>query len=100
MSDAELFSNKLKHSEVMVTGLENFKYYRFLCQSVLYTLVIHMIAIIIVFESLFSHKIAEKDYEFSHIFDLRVNLPYKKQILKNSKKALHYIAHLVTLKSK
>jgi hypothetical protein len=40
--------------------------------------VIHIIAIISVFEALFSHKIAEKDYEFRHIFDLRVNLPYKK----------------------
>jgi hypothetical protein len=61
--------------------------------------VIHMNAIISVFEAFFSHKIAEKDYEFSHIFDLSVNLPYKKPILKNYKKVYDATCCPIALKN-
>ena len=59
-----------------------------------------MNAIKSVFEALYRQKIAKKDHEFCHVFELCLNLHHKNPILKNSKKALHYIARLVTLKSK
>ena len=59
-----------------------------------------MNAIKSVFEALYSQKIAKKDHEFCHIFDLCLNLHHKNPILKNSKKALHYMARLVTWKTK
>ena len=44
--------------------------------------------------------IVATDEEFSHIFDSCLNLYHKNPILKNSKKALHYIARLVSLNTK
>ena len=55
-----------------------------------------MNAIKSVFEALYSQKIAKKDHEFCHVFELCLNLHHKNPILKNSKKALHYMARLVT----
>ena len=56
----------------------------------------HKNAIKSVFEAFLSQKIANKGYKFSSIFELSLNLPHKKRVLKYSKKALHYIAsHIV-----
>ena len=44
--------------------------------------------------------IVATDEEFSHIFDSCLNLYHKNPILKNSKKALHYIARHAALKPK
>ena len=46
----------------------HFSYYTFLYQSVLYTLVMHMNAIISVFETLQNQILAEKGYKFSLIW--------------------------------
>jgi hypothetical protein len=52
-----------------------------------------MNVILSVFEALFSHKIVKKDYEFSHVFDLSLNLPYKKPILKRYTSPLAVLLH-------
>ena len=77
-----------------------FSYNTLLCQISLYTLLMHMNAIRRGFKAFQYQIIAATDKEFSHIFDSCLNWYHKNQILKNSKKALHYMARLVTLKTK